>query len=106
MLLADLIPSEDAYVDEALDGDMQGAALRMARIYFDRYPYIIDWSNSEGKTCLHIGSLKGNEELVRVCRDVCLCLLHTCIDHNNRCYATLARTSICQTTKAIHHYIS
>lgn len=47
-----------------------GAALRMARLYYDRYSWIIDWSNVHGKTALHMAALKGNEELVRV-RYVC-----------------------------------
>jgi len=51
----------------APDPDFMGAALRMARLYFERYPFILDWSNSQGKTALHTSALKGNEELVRVC---------------------------------------
>jgi hypothetical protein len=43
-----------------------GAALRMARLYVDRYPDTINWANDEGKTPLHVASLKGNEELVQV----------------------------------------
>jgi hypothetical protein len=43
-----------------------GAALRMARLYYERYPWILDWSNVQGKTALHMAALKGNEELVRV----------------------------------------
>ena len=31
------------------------------------YPDTLDWANSEGKTALHVASLRGNEELVRVC---------------------------------------
>ena len=38
----------------------------MARMYIDRYPDILDWANTEGKTALHVAALKGNEELVRV----------------------------------------
>ena len=38
----------------------------MARMYIDRYGDIVDWANVEGKTALHVASLKGNEELVRV----------------------------------------
>ena len=44
-----------------------GVALRMARLYYDRYPYIRDWANSQGKTALHVASMRGNEEIVRVC---------------------------------------
>ena len=46
--------------------DFLGATLRMARMYIDRYPDILDWANMEGKTALHVAALKGNEELVRV----------------------------------------
>ncbi len=42
------------------------ATLRMARLYYDRYPKVLDWSNNQGKTALHIAALKGKEELVRV----------------------------------------
>jgi ankyrin repeat protein len=35
-------------------------------MYYDRYPWTLDWSNIHGKTSLHIAALKGNEELVRV----------------------------------------
>lgn len=42
------------------------AALRMAKLYYDRYPYIRDWANSQGKTALHAASMRGNEEIVRV----------------------------------------
>lgn len=43
-----------------------GSALRMARIYHERYPFILEWSNAKGRTALHVAALKGNEELVRV----------------------------------------
>ncbi|KAI9066741.1 ankyrin [Trametes sanguinea] len=52
------------------DTDFLGATLRMARLYIDRYPDIIDWANAEGKTALHVASLKGNEELVRMLCDL------------------------------------
>jgi uncharacterized protein len=48
------------------DPDFMGAALRMARMYYERNPFILDWSDSSGKTALHVAALKGNEELVRV----------------------------------------
>jgi uncharacterized protein len=38
----------------------------MAKLYYDRYQYIRDWANSQGKTALHIASMRGNEEIVRV----------------------------------------
>ncbi|KAI0307303.1 ankyrin repeat-containing domain protein [Multifurca ochricompacta] len=52
------------------DPDFMGAALRMARMYYDRYPFILDWSDSSGKTALHAAALKGNEELVRMLCDL------------------------------------
>ncbi|KAJ7068404.1 ankyrin repeat-containing domain protein, partial [Mycena amicta] len=63
MLLADYSPSRPN------SADVKGAALRMARMYYDRYPDILDWSNVHGKTALHIASLKGHEELVRMLCD-------------------------------------
>lgn len=67
MLLADQKPSTTgAYVSSVDSEDNPGAYLRMARLYYDRYPWVLDWSNIQGKTALHIAALKGNEELVRV----------------------------------------
>lgn len=51
--------------------DTTGATLRMARLYYDRYTWILDWSNVHGKTALHMAALKGNEELVRVRHPAC-----------------------------------
>ncbi len=66
ILLADMKPPlATLYVPS--DPDFMGAALRMARLYYDRYPFILDWSDSAGKTALHVASLKGSEELCRVC---------------------------------------
>lgn len=65
MLLADLKPAS-ASSPYILGGGGEGAELRMSRMYFDRYAWILDWSNVQGKTALHIAALKGNEELVRV----------------------------------------
>ncbi|RDX55529.1 ankyrin [Lentinus brumalis] len=50
--------------------DFLGATLRMARMYIDRYPDILDWANIEGKTAIHVAALKGNEELVRMLCDL------------------------------------
>lgn len=66
MLLADQqLPSTHTDTD---------AAVRMARMYYDRYsehePEIMDWSNTQGRTALHIAALKGNEELVRLLCDL------------------------------------
>lgn len=48
------------------EGPSVGAALRMAKLYYDRYPETLDWSNVKGRTALHVAALKGNEELVGV----------------------------------------
>ena len=68
MLLSDLRPASatSPYVSRPPDVDIMGAALRMSRMYYDRYAWILDWSNIQGKTALHVAALKGNEELVRV----------------------------------------
>jgi len=71
MLLADLKPlSMNNYAATVSEHDSTGAALRMARLYFDRYPWTLDWSNVHGKTALHIASIRGNEELVRMLCDL------------------------------------
>ena len=65
MILADQNPT--TYTSVAAFQDSNDVFLRMARLYYDRYSGILDWSNTQGKTALHIAALKGNEELVRVC---------------------------------------
>lgn len=42
----------------------------MAKLYYDRYSNVLDWSNAQGRTALHITALKGDEELVRVSRQM------------------------------------
>ena len=79
-LLADLRPdSTSPYGASTTHPDLMGAALRMARMYYERYPYILEWSNIHDKTALHVSATKGNEELVRVCvpRLSCDLRLHT-----------------------------
>jgi ankyrin repeat protein len=67
MLLSDLKPSSASSPYQSRpDVDIVGAALRMSKLYYDRYTWILDWSNVHGKTALHVAALKGNEELVRV----------------------------------------
>ncbi|KAF5344085.1 hypothetical protein D9758_008830 [Tetrapyrgos nigripes] len=69
MLLAD----QKAFVTTpyaASNHDSKGAALRMTRLYFDRYPHTLDWPNSHGKTPLHLAAQKGDEELVRMLCDL------------------------------------
>lgn len=67
MLLADQKPAQSAsYISQETDDDHSGAYLRMAQLYYERYKWVLDWSNTQGKTALHIAALKGNEELVRV----------------------------------------
>ncbi|KIJ70081.1 hypothetical protein HYDPIDRAFT_104756 [Hydnomerulius pinastri MD-312] len=71
MLLADFRPPPpNPYAPGPSQIDLMGAALRMARSYVDRYPWILDWSNSQGRTALHMAALKGNEELVRLLCDM------------------------------------
>jgi len=42
------------------------ATQRMAQTYCERYPFMLEWSNVQGKTALHAAALKGNEGLVRM----------------------------------------
>ncbi|KAG1752664.1 ankyrin repeat-containing domain protein [Suillus paluster] len=71
MLLADFKPPPpNPYAPGPSQVDLMGAALRMARLYYERYPWILDWSNIQGKTALHMAALKGNEELVRMLCDL------------------------------------
>lgn len=58
------------YRSTAADLDLREAAQRMARKYYERYPFILDWSNLQGKTALHVAAIKGNEEFVRTLCDV------------------------------------
>ncbi|KAF8745970.1 hypothetical protein AX14_004264 [Amanita brunnescens Koide BX004] len=72
MLLAETKPPPpDPYAPSAMQHeDMSGAILRMARLYIDRYPKTLDWSNMQGRTALHFAALKGNEELARLFCDL------------------------------------
>ncbi|OJA13822.1 hypothetical protein AZE42_00502 [Rhizopogon vesiculosus] len=71
MLLADFKPPPpNPYAPGPSQVDLMSAALRMARLYYERYPWILDWSNMQGKTALHMAGLKGNEELVRMLCDL------------------------------------
>jgi hypothetical protein len=69
ILLADMKPPLTTLYAPS-DPDFMGAVLRMARLYYDRYPFILDWSDSSGKTALHVAALKGNEELCRMLCDL------------------------------------
>lgn len=70
-LLADFKPSASIpYRSTQNDCYSSGATLRMAKLYYDRYPYIRDWANSQGKTALHTASMRGNEEIVRMLCDL------------------------------------
>jgi hypothetical protein len=48
------------------DADLQGATMRMARLYWGRYPFITDWANKQGRTPLHMAALRGSEGFVKV----------------------------------------
>ncbi|KAH9077326.1 ankyrin [Lactarius deliciosus] len=69
ILLGDIKPPSTGLYASS-DPDFIGSALRMARMYYDRYPFILDWSDSSGRTALHVAALKGNEELVRMLCDL------------------------------------
>lgn len=67
MLLAGLrLGVNTPYSTSRVLDSLQEAALRMARSYFERFPFILDWSNVQGKTALHVASLHGNEEFATV----------------------------------------
>ncbi|CCL99451.1 uncharacterized protein FIBRA_01469 [Fibroporia radiculosa] len=71
ILLADARPPvTNPFGSGPSEHDFLSATLRMARLYYDRYPDILDWANVEGKTALHVAALKGNEELVRMLCDL------------------------------------
>lgn len=90
MLLADTKPAPlNPYASTSPSPDSTGATLRMARLYYDRYPWTLDWSNAHGKTALHIAALRGNEELVRVPPSYPLMQM-AYLRFHVRCYATLA----------------
>lgn len=59
-------PLSSSYGSGPSDHEFFSANLRMARLYYDHYPDILEWANVEGKTPLHVAAMKGNEELVRV----------------------------------------
>lgn len=54
-------------------GEDSAGILRMAQKYTERYvdilPELVDLTNTDGKSALHIAALKGNEELVRMLCD-------------------------------------
>ena len=54
------------YSSSRAQDSLQEAALRMGRLYLEHYPFVLDWSNAQGKTALHMAALKGNEEFVAV----------------------------------------
>jgi hypothetical protein len=70
MILADSGPPLNIYNSSASTLDFNSATLRMARLYYDRYQPLVqnllDWSNVQGRTALHLAAIKGNEDLVRV----------------------------------------
>ncbi|KAF9451658.1 ankyrin [Macrolepiota fuliginosa MF-IS2] len=74
MILADSGPPPNVYTSSASTLDFNSAALRMARLYYDRYQAthkdLLDWANVQGRTALHLAAVKGNEDLVRVFCDL------------------------------------
>ncbi|KAI0036807.1 ankyrin repeat-containing domain protein, partial [Vararia minispora EC-137] len=69
LLLADIKPVRGNTYTPA-DSEISGAALRMTRMYFDHFPYTLDWANSSGKTAVHVAALRGKEDLVRMLCDL------------------------------------
>jgi len=71
MILADCVPPPKVHSSSVSTLDFDSAALRMARLYYDRYQAshmdLLDWSNVQGRTALHLAAVKGSEDLVRVC---------------------------------------
>ncbi|THG97609.1 hypothetical protein EW026_g4421 [Hermanssonia centrifuga] len=63
-------PPTSAYGTGPSEHEFDSATLRMARLYYDRYPGIIDWANTYGRTAVHAAALKGSEELVRMWCDL------------------------------------
>ncbi|KAI0796309.1 hypothetical protein BC629DRAFT_1286622 [Irpex lacteus] len=59
-------PLTASYSCGQTEQEFYGATLRMARLYYDRYPDTLDWANADGKTALHMAAERGNEELVRM----------------------------------------
>lgn len=106
MLLADQKPPPLNPYGPLGNSDIMAAAVRMARLYYDRYPEILDWPNVHGKTALHIAALKGNEELVRVRDPVLWILFVVNLPLHYRCYAIWELIMIFPITRAIHLYTS
>ncbi|KAF5364204.1 hypothetical protein D9756_000487 [Leucocoprinus leucothites] len=74
MILADCGLPPKVYSSSVSTLDFNSAALRMARLYYDRYQTahrdLLDWSNVQGRTALHLAAVKGNEDLVRMFCDL------------------------------------
>lgn len=87
------------------DHEFYSATLRMARLYYDRYPDTLDWANADGKTALHIAAMRGKEELVRVCPRI-YSSLYCGLSDLLRCCVISGPTLIFQTTRGIRHYTS
>ncbi|KAH7105573.1 ankyrin [Auriculariales sp. MPI-PUGE-AT-0066] len=69
LLLAGVGPNS-GYRPSTVDIDIREASRRMASRYYERYPFILDWSNLQGKTALHVAAVKGNEDFVRMLCEV------------------------------------
>ncbi|KAJ3554768.1 hypothetical protein NM688_g2935 [Phlebia brevispora] len=71
ILLAEAKPPLDSpYSSGPAEHDFYSATLRMARMYYDRYPEVLDWANTEGRTAVHAAALKGNEDILRMLCDL------------------------------------
>lgn len=67
-LLASVKNTATNYLNQSLaeDIELQLSAIRMGRLYWERFPFITDWCNQQGKTATHIAALHGRDEFVRV----------------------------------------
>jgi hypothetical protein len=96
MILADSGPPPKVYSSSVSTLDFNSATLRMARLYYDRYQTIhrdlLDWSNVQGRTALHLAAVKGSEDLVRVCARFPLSA-EPCLTRLIRCSAISMRIS-------------
>ena len=109
MILADCVPPPKVYSLSVSTLDFNSAALRMARLYYDRYQAshidLLDWSNVQGRTALHLAAVKGKEDLV------CVRLKRPlsdkpCLTRLFRCYVILTRISTYPTIRGTHRCTS
>lgn len=59
-------PLTDPYCPGPSEREFYEATLHMARMYYDRYPDVLDWANAEGRTAVHAAAEKGNDPFLQV----------------------------------------